>query len=202
MPYWPDRPSTRRPSPFSATWPQTIGLLQREVDQLGAHELVVELGMTETDIRTDGWPRANARASHPGVAISFTTRRQGPLRFATDVFNHWQDNLRAVALGLEALRRVDRYGITKSGEQYRGWRALPARAASNGNGFGSKEEAAAFIVAAAGIAPVPDEIRKVIDVPTYRAGAFRLAAKRLHPDAGGDPSEFARLEAARKLVET
>jgi hypothetical protein len=34
-------------------------------------------------------------------------------------------NARAIALGLEALRKVDRYRITKRGEQYTGWSALP-----------------------------------------------------------------------------
>jgi hypothetical protein len=38
----------------------------------------------------------------------------------------WQHNVRAIALGLEALRKVDRYGITRRGEQYAGWKALPA----------------------------------------------------------------------------
>jgi hypothetical protein len=39
----------------------------------------------------------------------------------------WQDNLRAVALGLEALRRVERYGIAQRGEQYAGWRRADPR---------------------------------------------------------------------------
>jgi hypothetical protein len=34
-------------------------------------------------------------------------------------------NARAIALGLEALRKVDRYRITKRGERYTGWSALP-----------------------------------------------------------------------------
>lgn len=42
----------------------------------------------------------------------------------------WQINLRAIALGLEALRKLDRYGITSRGEQYTGWRAIEATPSS------------------------------------------------------------------------
>src|SRR5690606_5164123 len=79
----------------------------------------------EDDIRLDGLPRANARPGHQGVVLAFDSK-YGPLKYATDTFDRWQDNLRAIALGLESLRRVDRYGITKRGEQYTGWRQLPA----------------------------------------------------------------------------
>ena len=48
--------------------------------------------------------------------------KHGPLKYATDVFDHWHANLRAIALGLEALRKVERYGITQRGEQYTGFR--------------------------------------------------------------------------------
>jgi len=169
---------------------------------LGAVELVVEVGITEADIRTDGWPRANAKATHPGVAVSFDSK-QGPLRFATAVFGWWGDNLRAVALGLEALRRVDRYGITRSGEQYRGWRALPAGDGPVApNGFASKEDAARFILIAAGLEPTPKWISHLLDVPDALTRVFRAAARRTHPDAGGDTERFARLETARRMVES
>lgn len=47
-------------------------------------------------------------------------------QFAVDTFVHWQDNLRAIALGMEALRKVARYGIVKGNEQYSGWKQLTA----------------------------------------------------------------------------
>ena len=68
-------------------------------------------------------PRANASPKSPAVVIAFESKH-GPLQYATDAFTHWQANVRAVALGLEALRRVERYGITKHGEQYTGWKQL------------------------------------------------------------------------------
>ncbi len=45
------------------------------------------------------------------------------LVYATDACEFWQHNVRSIALGLEALRAVDRYGISRRGEQYAGFRA-------------------------------------------------------------------------------
>lgn len=91
----------------------------------------------------------------------------------TDAFPHWQDNVRAIALGLEALRKVDRYGIGKRGEQYVGWRALPA-----------------------GDAGEVDRGRDLIE----EAGGVRAALKCHHPDHGGDPADFSAVQAARELL--
>jgi hypothetical protein len=78
---------------------------------------VLQVDLAERDIRVDGLPRSNARyGSHPGAIVSFDSRR-GPLRYATDEFTEWKANLRAVALSLKALRDVDRYGVSKRGEQ-------------------------------------------------------------------------------------
>ena len=75
---------------------------------------------------------ADTRADTPRVVVSFDSCH-GPLRYQCDRFTTtragtkaWHANVRAIALGLEALRKVDRYGIAGSGEQYRGWTALPA----------------------------------------------------------------------------
>lgn len=88
--------------------------------------MVIQIAVrSETMIRRDGWPQERATIEHPGVALSFDSRH-GALRYETAEFHTWKANLRAIALGLEALRKVDRYGIARSGQQYRGWRALAA----------------------------------------------------------------------------
>ncbi|UAK40355.1 molecular chaperone DnaJ [Gordonia bronchialis] len=56
---------------------------------------------------------------------------KGHLSFPCDKFVTWQENLRAIALALEALRKVERYGITPNNEQYRGWQQLPAAGSSS-----------------------------------------------------------------------
>jgi hypothetical protein len=112
------------------SYEQTLRDLEYEIDQLQATrrdpEVVIGVGLTEYDIRLDGAPRANARPmSHPGVEVSFDSK-YGRLSYATDVFNDWRDNVRAVAKGLEALRAIDRWGVAKRGQQYAGFALLTA----------------------------------------------------------------------------
>lgn len=130
---WPLPDTRNRPwPPFTASYRQTEQLLHHELAQIGARGAVVVQVVTRNgaaDLRRDGALRAQAKIEHPGVRVSFESKH-GPLTYATDTFDGsyqrpaWQQNLRAIALGLEALRKVDRYGIARSGEQYRGWRAI------------------------------------------------------------------------------
>lgn len=125
---WPG-PETenRRNAPFRAPHSATEKLLDRELAHImpagnkAALQVVTRNG--PGDRRNDGQLYARAVATHPGVRLSIQSIH-GPLTYATDRFTTWQDNLRAIALGLQALRTVDRYGIGSSGEQYRGWRAI------------------------------------------------------------------------------
>lgn len=57
------------------------------------------------------------------VAIQAAADTGKRLVYATDACEFWQHNVRSIALGLEALRAVDRYGISRRGEQYAGFRA-------------------------------------------------------------------------------
>lgn len=100
-----------------------IRMIQRRED---SDEVVIGAGYREGDIRQDGRPRADARApQHPGVEISFDSKH-GRLTYVTDIFHDWRDNVRAVRLGLEALRAIDRYGVAKRGQQYTGFALLQA----------------------------------------------------------------------------
>ena len=58
------------------------------------------------------------------MILTLETRSLGTLVYDTDEFPHWHDNLRGIALGLEALRKVERYGIAKRGQQYAGFAEL------------------------------------------------------------------------------
>lgn len=83
--------------------------------------------------------RAAARATHPDAGGREDTfmlvqeawrllSAEDAYQFAVDTFTSWEDNLRAIVLGMEALRKVARYGIVKGNEQYTGWRQLTAKA--------------------------------------------------------------------------
>jgi len=109
---WPVAATARRKrARFRAGYSDTLQLLDRELRFLRAHRLA----LAEDDIRLDGMPRSQAKPSHPGVVLSFDSA-YGPLSYPCDTFAQWEDNLRAIALGLEHLRAVDRFGVTKRGE--------------------------------------------------------------------------------------
>lgn len=196
----------RHDSPFRATYSDTLQLLDRKLEQLGASNPVLQVDASERDVRIDGQLRANATVNHPGVILSFDTHAHGTLTYACDRFQKpswrsgmasWQHNLRAIALGLEALRKVERYGIANRGQQYAGYREL-------GSGIPmaapkmTVEEAARLL---AEFGSGSD------DVPAMLAGdqnlvdhLYRLGAKEQHPDVGGDPELFKRLTEARDLL--
>jgi len=169
---WPGAETRERKSAaFSAAWQSTLELLKRELRMLDARRVVVEIAMHEGQIRRDGYPYSNARATHPGVILSFESK-YGPLRYPCDTYTRWEDNLRAIALALEALRAVDRYGVTRRAEQYAGWKALPA-------GGGSAERGRELI---------------------RQHGGVRAALLATHPDQGGTVEDFAAVQAARGEV--
>lgn len=168
----------REGSPFSAHWSDTIDLLNREIGYLGAREYVIEIDITESDLKLNGELRSTARPASPAVAVSFEPRGKPSLLFVCGKFPHWQHNVRAIALGLEALRKVDRYGITQAQEQYRGFGALPP---------GTPMPAVKMTV---------DEARRLL----VEHGGYRNAIKTHHPDMGGDAGLFRQLTEARDLI--
>lgn len=192
---WPRDRRRQQRSRFDAPWSVTIEQLEREIGHLirGPREYVLEVDVAESDIRLDGRLRASARPGYPGIIVSFESKH-GPLRYIVDEFNDWQDNVRALAKGLEALRMVDRYGITSDGEQYTGFNALPA-----GRPMGAAmtvDDAARLLASySAGILPA-----EIIGNPASLSLAFRHASRATHPDTGGDPDEFRRVAEARDLI--
>jgi hypothetical protein len=189
---WPGTLSSqRRVSAFTAPLRDTLRVLDREIYQLvdtkaqqDSAELLIAIPANQ--FRQDGRPYANAKAAHPGVIFSLDSKH-GHLSYPCDTFTSWQDNLRAIALALEALRKVDRYGVTKRGEQYRGFLALEATAAPAG--FATADQALHFIGILARAEPDPKDTRAVRTV-------LRAAQRAAHPDAGGDATTFQRVSLA------
>jgi hypothetical protein len=141
-------------------------------------------------IRRDGMLYANAKVNSPGVKVSFDSRH-GPLTYAADQYRTWQANVRAIALALEALRAVDRYGVTHSGEQYRGWSAITATAAETSM---TVDEARRVLADAAGLQPADLSTTDAIN------RAYKAAARKTHPDAGGNADVFRLIGAARDVL--
>jgi hypothetical protein len=196
-------------SPFSAPWGRTMQLLDDELRHLKANDVVLQRDIDESDLRLDGTLRANARAKSPVVALSFTTGR-GDLLFVCGRFSRWEDNVRAIALALESLRQIERYGIVQSDEQYRGWQALPPGTPMPAAKM-TLDEAAHLLAEHGELLDPPHTIHlDDIDASFYVRStgtdddaittAWKRAAKQHHPDVGGDPDLFRRLTEARDLL--
>lgn len=209
---WPYPPTDDRRGAhvFKATWADTLALLECEAGEwLGAKTIILEADLKPRDIRGDGLPRADARigGQHPGVRISFESA-YGPLQYATDAHEYlgwgklegWQANVRAIALALVALRAVDRYGVSRSGEQYRGWTQLDSRPAPM-----DRATAAEFISTWSGDSGEKRvaTAAQILADPEALKRAHRAAARRVSPEThnGGDGYDtLTRLNVARDIV--
>ena len=192
-------------SPFTVKWHQVLDLLQREYEMLAGRSLVIEVDVPESGIRNDGLLRADARAASPAVRIAFESKH-GPITMATDRFVRqpyrstsmpdWQHNVYAIAKALEALRMVDRYGVTKRGEQYTGWKALPAGSGIAPTGM-TTNTAVRVITQEAGLTPDPAGVALRVGLPNL----LRSAKAHAHPDRnGGDRSRWDAVEQAEQVL--
>jgi hypothetical protein len=178
---------------------RTLDDLDRELYHIDAKDVVVQVDVeNERNFRQDGGIRADARTKSPAIVVSFV-RNKVPTVFATDHFDRWTDNLRAIVLGMEALRKLDRYHIVKAGDQYRGWQALPSATTA-----ALSTEAAARVIAAR-IADVVGGIdaaaRRILAEREYAKTSIRSAAARSHPDAGGREDDFKLVQEAKRVLE-
>lgn len=173
---------------FRANYHQTELLLARELEHLKAENVIIQLALPANKIRRDGFPYADAKPDHPGVILSFESPR-GNLSFPCDTFELWQHNLRAIALALEALRKVDRYGVTQNNEQYKGWAKLTGPQPV----FATKTDAFEWLAEMIGWNL--DAVRQSV------RAAYKVAAAKLHPDRNnGDETQFRKLQAAKELL--
>lgn len=195
---WPGKQTPswdRRNSTFRTKYGDTLTLLERELDKLGAMDVVLQVALEPGDIRLDGKPRSNAKPEHPGIILTFKTA-DGPMSFPCDTFTTWKDNLRAIALTLEHLRAVDRYGVTKQGEQYTGWKQLPPAGREMG---GMSAEAASQILARH--AQSDESCDDIIGSSDCRESAYKKAVVRTHPDKpGGSDTAFIEVQRAVEVL--
>jgi hypothetical protein len=168
LPTWPYPEQDPQPDRFKATYTKTLRLLEREIALIDARDPIVGVVVPPSHLRTDGGGfKADARVAAPGAEVSFDIpegRGWRRVTFHTDVhrtYNYrdsFESNLRAIALGLEALRLVERYGIASSGQQYAGFAQITA-----------------------GDSPI-ERGRKLVE----KYGDINEALRRTHPDTGAD----------------
>lgn len=188
----------RQPIPFG----QTRELLARELKMLKATNVILEVDVLPSRIRLDGELYADARTNSPAVRLHFDSEH-GHLTYATDAFTTWQDNVRAIALALEALRKVDRFEVGQGGDQYRGYLALEAGSGATALGATPRmthSEAAVAIWEALGM-PARPTPAAIGSVPDTRRSAVRQARALAHPDRNaGERTQWDRVEQAAKVL--
>lgn len=192
----------RQQSRFDSTWTSTLELLAREVEHLSGRDVVLEVDVPERGIRQDGMLRADAKAASPAVVLAFESKH-GPMQYRCDQFIEpawrrgvdWQQNVRAIALTLGALRAVDRYGAVDTGQQYAGFKALPTGRAMPASHM--TRDAAIAVLA------------QLVDVPAEHLNlerdslhsTWRRARRLTHPDRnGGDQTGWDQVEQAAKVL--
>lgn len=186
----------RRHDPFRSSFSDTLQLLDRELRLLDPKDTqyppsVLQVAIPESGFRLDGMPRAGATPDHPGVIVSIEPQSKPAMSLPCDTFVHWHSNLRAIALTLESLRKIDRYGVTKNGQQYRGWQAIEAKGSHSA---WSAEEAERFL---RGLVKSDGHGLDLGTLPQV----YRRVRRDTHPDRnGGDRTVWDKVEQARDVL--
>jgi len=164
----------------SLTVPQGLGRLQLELERLGARGVIIS---TNVELNSYGDPRGGRRdPDDPGVAVYFKLNKKDRV-LACDGWDRTADNLAAVAAHIDAIRRIDRYGVGTLDQAFAGYDALPPPGAHNRPPW-----------------------RKVLgiaeDAPFVTAGIvqhfYKVKAREMHPDiSGGSHEAMAQLNEAR-----
>lgn len=167
-----DRTDTNR---FNTTFDKARRELVRELDMLGASNVVISSWLP---LRRDGNPRSDLsrrRLDDPGVSVYFTLRKR-QMVMARDAFWTVHDNLRSIGLSIEGLRQMERHGGAAMVERaFEGFLAIePPKSWRKILGF------------AEDVKPPMARVEE----------AFRAAARKAHPDAGGSHDRMAELNAA------
>lgn len=199
---WPGKqrpPGFRRDKgPFKVTtWSRVEYFLMNELSKLGAKDVTLAIDLPNpAHWNMQGAPRADARAQSPAVIVAFTRKDGVRLTFPCDTYADWQTNVYAIAKSLEALRAVDRYGVTQGDQQYVGFKALPPGGGSPGAPVMTEEDAATILAEFSGM---PAEA--ILSYAAVAATAVKMAKARTHPDAKGEPGDFEKVSTAQLVVE-
>lgn len=146
--------------------------LSKELERLGASNPLLSSNL---ETRLNGAPRSGQTEPYDnGVAVYFKLKGRNTV-LACDKWNRVADNIAAIAQHIDALRRIDRYGIGSLEQAFAGYQALPAQAASW------------FTVLEFSEPP------KNWDVIESR---FKSLARVHHPDRGGNAETMAKINTA------
>lgn len=185
---------------ISLTVGEEIQLVRKEVQRIpGAEGLVIS---TNLPTRNDGMPMASAspHGKDPGVAVYWAVRKRGrgavPYVMPCDTYDAIADNLHAIALSVEAMRSLDRWGAVKLEQAFAGFAALPPGA---GTGAPAQPPWREVI---GGYWPEGEGELEGEELLALVKQRYRKAMEKAHPDKGeGDPDLAVRLNVAMEAAE-
>lgn len=129
---WPaGYPRTARPSGAYRFYPNRLfaelGSLKSELGRMGCRNIVVS---TNVHLKGDGNPYSTyQKPSDVGVAIYFTKDNKA-MSLCCDKWNTVEANLRALSMSVDAMRGLDRWGVSQIMERaFMGFKDLSEKAA-------------------------------------------------------------------------
>lgn len=154
--------------------------LLNQLRMLGAKSIVIS---TNVPLRKDGLLYSNTRVDDCGVAVYFNYNN-APTVLCCDRWNRVQDNLHAIERTVDAIRQMDRDGVSEMLKRaFTGFKALPQNA-----GQGSE---AWWIVLGIKSDAIESEI----------TSAYRKLIKEKHPDVNnGDSTQFIIIQKAYEIA--
>lgn len=152
-----------------------IDFLQVELNRLGSTK---EMLSSNVSLKLNGKPYSQqTQPKDAGAAVYFELKGK-PVSLACDKWNRVEDNVWAIAKHIEALRGQDRWGVGTMEQAFRGYMALP--------GIGESSASEWWKTLGVTINASPEQVKE----------AYRLLVKKHHPDKGGDPEFFNRVQRA------
>jgi hypothetical protein len=173
-----------RRSQYSASWTSIVNMLRGELREIGAAQIIIEMDVSEDDIRNDGWIRSSARPRSVGVRLTFRCR-YGELCYECGTWRDWEHNVYAIARTLRAQRMIAKDGAVKGDQVYRGFKALPEQSVAS-----DVDSLKATLLGLAGLAAWTT----LVDV-------HRSAARKCHPDVGGTEESMRRVNQIKDELE-
>lgn len=174
--HWPSgykRTEKPKKSQFKRSFSEARDKVMDEIRKFGGKMPILS---TEIPLRKDGIPYANyGKLSDEGVAVYFTYNSQQVV-FCCDKWDSVADNMNAIGLTLEALRGMERWGVSDMiSRTFSGFKALPEGTSSEWNVvLGVTKDAH----------------------PSVVKDAYKKLAMKNHPDMGGSHEEFLRIQKA------
>lgn len=183
---WPlgyKRSNNREVSRFRQTFGAAQDSLKSEVERLGGQNLTVSTNM-KVNNRGDIYANELGKnISDPGVAIYFKYKGK-EVSMCCDKYKYVWENMYALACGIEALRGMERWGVSEFLDRaFTGFTALPESPSTRKRDW--------WIVLGYDQKPGFNQWDK-----EGVNAAYKSLAKRLHPDGGGSTALFQELNEA------